>query len=216
MKKFNILCTLLLGIMFVSVVYELYSAGYSFGRGWYLADELIKKDTPTMEMAINRCELEGKKTFFPDTLANVKTGGKVYTGRSTVMYETLYKPTFTHSVWDILKIIVELVYIYVLIRLCYIFIKLIRQVNRGEIFDISTERKFQRLGWLMIVGYALEWLLLFIDYSLANIELMLKEYDIVLGEHSSVLLLVSGVGLLIIEQIFVMARKMREEQELTI
>ena len=40
MKKFNILCTLLLGIMFVSVVYELYSAGYSFGRGWYLADEL--------------------------------------------------------------------------------------------------------------------------------------------------------------------------------
>ncbi|KXO17537.1 hypothetical protein [Prevotella bivia] len=63
MKKFNILCTLLLGIMFVSVVYELYSAGYSFGRGWYLADELIKKDTPTMEMAINRCELEGKKTF---------------------------------------------------------------------------------------------------------------------------------------------------------
>lgn len=132
------------------------------------------------------------------------------------MYETLYKPTFTHSVWDILKIIVELVYIYVLIRLCYIFIKLIRQVNRGEIFDISTERKFQRLGWLMIVGYALEWLLLFIDYSLANIELMLKDYDIVLGEHPSVLLLVSGVGLLIIEQIFVMARKMREEQELTI
>ncbi|WP_230959372.1 DUF2975 domain-containing protein [Prevotella bivia] len=132
------------------------------------------------------------------------------------MYETLYKPTFTHSVWDILKIIVELVYIYVLIRLCYIFIKLIRQVNRGEIFDISTERKFHRLGWLMIVGYALEWLLLFIDYSLANIELMLKDYDIVLGEHPSVLLLVSGVGLLIIEQIFVMARKMREEQELTI
>ncbi|KXO17536.1 hypothetical protein HMPREF3202_00991 [Prevotella bivia] len=118
--------------------------------------------------------------------------------------------------WDILKIIVELVYIYVLIRLCYIFIKLIRQVNRGEIFDISTERKFHRLGWLMIVGYALEWLLLFIDYSLANIELMLKDYDIVLGEHPSVLLLVSGVGLLIIEQIFVMARKMREEQELTI
>ena len=68
----------------------------------------------------------------------------------------------------------------------------------------------------MIVGYALEWLLLFIDYSLANIELMLKDYDIVLGEHPSVLLLVSGVGLLIIEQIFVMARKMREEQELTI
>ena len=100
--------------------------------------------------------------------------------------------------------------------MCYIFIKLIRQVNRGEIFDISTERKFQRLGWLMIVGYALEWLLLFIDYSLANIELMLKDYDIVLGEHPSVLLLVSGVGLLIIEQIFVMARKMREEQELTI
>lgn len=33
MKKFNFLCTLLLGIMFVSVVYELYSAGYSFGRG---------------------------------------------------------------------------------------------------------------------------------------------------------------------------------------
>ena len=98
-----------------------------------------------------------------------------------------------------------------------LFISIIISVNRGKIFTRSLENRLSICGCLLIAEYLLRHIYAyyqagkladlydFENYSLSNF-----------SDPMVTFFAIGGVGLLLIAQIFAIARKMKEEQDLTI
>ena len=97
------------------------------------------------------------------------------------------------------------------------FIKFFISVYKDNVFDIKTENRVRTLGIIQIVMYV--WSLIYgglITYkanSIVDIEGYCIDYG---GGGNAKSLLYTGFILLILSEVFRMARKLKEEQELTI
>lgn len=98
-----------------------------------------------------------------------------------------------------------------------VFISIIISVNRGKIFTKSLENRLSFCGCLLILEYILKYLY---GYYQAGVLAELYEFDNYnLSNYSDPMITffaIGGVGLLLIAQIFAIARKMKEEQDLII
>lgn len=94
-----------------------------------------------------------------------------------------------------------------------VFIRLMLAVNRGEDFGESATRRLRLMGWYIIAIYLGEWLLLAFDTTPA---VAYAGYDVSLHSEIDSMLLVIGLGLLMVSQLFAVGQKMKEENDLTI
>ena len=94
-----------------------------------------------------------------------------------------------------------------------VFIRLVLAVNRGEDFGESATRRLRLMGWYIIAIYLGEWLLLAFDTTPA---VAYAGYDVSLHSEIDSMLLVIGLGLLMVSQLFAVGQKMKEENDLTI
>ena len=117
------------------------------------------------------------------------------------------------------SIIIGLVELAMIIGLVYTlaqFFKLIRNINRGIIFDWQNVKRLRKLGFALLVTFGCYF------FSIAGTNYMLSEVVMLKGCESSILfifadptLILAFVSLLVAE-IFAIGLKMQEEQELTI
>ncbi len=105
----------------------------------------------------------------------------------------------------------------IMIAFTIIFISIIISVNRGKIFTRSLEKRLSLCGWLLILEYILKYLY---NYYQHGVLAGLYDFDnYVISDYQDPMITffaISGVGMLLIAQIFAIARKMKEEQDLTI
>ena len=94
-----------------------------------------------------------------------------------------------------------------------VFIRLVLAVNRGEDFGESATRRLRLMGWYIIAIYLGEWLLLAFD---TTPDVAYAGYDVSLHSEIDSMLLVIGLGLLMVSQLFAVGQKMKEENDLTI
>ena len=99
--------------------------------------------------------------------------------------------------------------------LCLVF-KLVRRIRRGEVFVAQVSKYLEITGYLLASLYLMQWIASYAltQYCIHNIQL--ADYYIVYENDTNSMYLLTGIGLMIISQIILMGKEMKEEQELTI
>lgn len=214
-RKFNLYCILLLA----AVVFSLFTAAQKFvagfSQGWNDATIEMQRSAGTANYeayeltlqanAPRRCEL---------VLTNTATGktDSLRVSQAMAWVATSQRPT------ESLPVIVDKMVLIALVPLCFIafwvvFIRLVWAVNRGEDFGTSTTRRLRLMGWLLIGLYASEWIFHLITLPPA---ISYEGYRVSSPADTDPMLLVSGIGLLAVGQLFAVGQRMKEENELTI
>lgn len=98
----------------------------------------------------------------------------------------------------------------------WLVFKVIRNVRRGEIFVAQFATLLDKLGKLLVVYYVMEFVIgfVFAQYCIHNIHI--AGYRIVFHDMSNGMYFFTGLGLMIISQIILMGKELKDEQELTI
>ena len=98
----------------------------------------------------------------------------------------------------------------------YMVLKLIMKIRRGEIFVTKVAKYLEITGILLsfLYLYTLAISYLTTQYFISNIHL--ADHSIVFKNECNSMFILTGLGLMIISQIILMGKDLKEEQELTI
>jgi len=109
-----------------------------------------------------------------------------------------------------------LVAIIVAIWIVFLVFKLIRNIRKGEIFVTKVSRYLETTGILLSVLYLYTLVISYIttQYFIHNIHI--ADYYIVFKNECNGMYILTGLALMIISQIILMGKDLKDEQELTI
>ena len=116
----------------------------------------------------------------------------------------------------IFRIILFLLATGMTIWVIYLLLMLIGKIRKGEIFVTGVSRMMETTGILLSCLFLLRWVIMFsmAHYCINNIEL--ANYEILDKVDANGMLILTGLGLMIISQIILMGKDLKEEQDLTI
>ena len=109
-------------------------------------------------------------------------------------------------------IVIMIVTIWIL---CMVY-KLIRSIRKGDIFVAQVSKYLETTGILLTALYLFQWFssYVFTQYCINNIQL--TDYYIVYKNECNSMYILTGLALMIVSQIILMGKDLKEEQELTI
>jgi hypothetical protein len=98
----------------------------------------------------------------------------------------------------------------------YMVIKLIVKIRKGEIFVTKVSKYLEITGILLTFLYLYEWAVSYIltRYFISHIHL--ADLSIVFKNECNSMYIFTGLALMIVSQIILMGKDLKEEQELTI
>lgn len=99
--------------------------------------------------------------------------------------------------------------------LCLVF-KLVRRIRRGEVFVTQVSKYLENTGYLLSALYLIQWIASFALTQYCIHHIQLADYYIVYVNDTNSMYILTGLALMIISQIILMGKEMKEEQELTI
>ena len=121
------------------------------------------------------------------------------------------KGSNTFNILFALSICLWLPFLWLLV----IILKVIRSVYKGEIFVTQIAKRLETAGWLLVVFWLLANVVGYIQIQILRKTVMIAYYNIP-WESASIYYIVFGLALMIISQIILMGKDLKEEQELTI
>lgn len=224
--KMNIICLLIFASILASIVEFIIVSGNDVaagfmrgfeegGAGISVRTDIQPKDTETQAMSMF-LNLRPKDNFaVSDSLFNEATGQWMPAQfRGNVVVEQAYNHV---NPWRSAIIMINtFIVLIAIITLFITFIRLINKINKSVIFDWGNVAKLRRIGYCMIimfVGMGLMGWMHHLDYT-ANV--VLKDYVISADGIWNFTLLISGLAVLLMGEIFAIGLRMQEEQELTI
>ena len=233
-KKLKIYTTLFLVVLIVLLVFPVnlhhYSSTYipgSEGRleygnipeQFYERDTIIEADggistSSKMSTRIYTVNVLPKKPYANTAIIST-VGDQAY--KVTMKQVTLALPTAkakkTPTVIFITSIIISLA---MLIWVLCLVIKLIRSIRRGEIFVSNVSKYLETTGILLSVIYIIQLISSYAEALFFMRNIKLAEYDVVFQNNTNSMLIITGLALMIISQIILMGKDLKDEQELTI
>ena len=99
--------------------------------------------------------------------------------------------------------------------LLVIILKVIRSIYKGEIFVTQIAKRLETAGWLLVAFWLLANVVSYIQIQILRETVMMAYYHIP-WESASIYYIVFGLVLMIISQIILMGKDLKDEQELTI
>ena len=232
-KKLKIYTTLFLVVLIVLLVFPVnlhhYSSTYipgSEGKLEYgnIPEQFYERDTiieangistsSKMSTRIYTVNVLPKKPYANTAIIST-VGDQAY--KVTMKQITLTLPTAkakkTPTVIFITSIIISLA---MLIWVLCLVIKLIRSIRRGEIFVSNVSKYLETTGILLSVIYIIQFISSYAEALFFMRNIKLAEYDIVFQNNTNSMLIITGLALMIISQIILMGKDLKEEQDLTI
>jgi hypothetical protein len=227
-KKFNLYCGLLIAAIVFGIGLTMFETGYRMYQGGKAGLEASRKER---RMGVEKKPFESLQRFYRmtpvelmpkgdylmemnagDSIVNLKTGEKM---PMEIEMATVYPKDNGKR----LKWMIGLSYVCFCLWVIFwiAFFKLIIAVNKGKLFEKSMETQFSWCGWCLMGIYLIGWIGELANH-LMNLEMFeFANYNQTLGNNApDSIYLYSAIGLLLIGQIFKIARQMKEEQELTI
>lgn len=106
--------------------------------------------------------------------------------------------------------------IAIAIWLLSIIFKTIRSIIKGEIFVTKISKNIEKIGIILCVIYLVKWLGSYIlaQYMIDNIHL--AYHSVVYKNESNIMFLIMGLSLMVVSQIILMGKDLKEENDLTI
>ena len=99
--------------------------------------------------------------------------------------------------------------------LLVIILKVIRSVYKGEIFVTQIAKRLETAGWLLVAFWLLANVVGYIQIQILRKTVMIAYYNIP-WESASIYYIVFGLVLMILSQIILKGKDLKDEQELTI
>jgi len=92
----------------------------------------------------------------------------------------------------------------------------IRSIRMGEIFISQVSKNIEKIGIILCAIYMVEWIASYVvtQYFISHIQL--AYYSIVYKNDCNIMFLIMGLSLMVISQVILMGKEMKEEQDLTI
>ena len=109
-------------------------------------------------------------------------------------------------------IVITIVVIWIL----YMVYRLIRNIRRGNIFVAQVAKYLETTGILLSALYLYDLAASYIIYLFCSKNIYLADYYIVFKNESNIMYIITGLALMIISQIILMGKELKEEQELTV
>ena len=232
-KKLKIYTTLFLVVLIVLLVFPVnlhhYSSTYipgSEGKLEYgnIPEQFYERDTIIEANGISTSSKMSTRIYtvnelpkkpYANTAIISTVGDQAY--KVTMKQITLTLPTAkakkTPTVIFITSIIISLA---MLIWVLCLVIKLIRSIRRGEIFVSNVSKYLETTGILLSVIYIIQFISSYAEALFFMRNIKLAEYDIVFQNNTNSMLIITGLALMIISQIILMGKDLKEEQDLTI
>ncbi len=214
MKKFNLLCVaMLVALVAITVIPMVYAFRLGFKVGTSTAASNVKLEgtiTPVTLMPKNA------PVCFTHEIVNEKTGKVNNVQLTMAMVNSPEVEMNTLGGFSMGMTACGFLAMAVILAILVFFVKIILAVNRSEIFDRRMERRLGWCGGLLLVYYALQWVVAYAYYTHSTGLLEFADYEITLTDVPSSMTLLAGIGMLLIAQIFAIARGIKEEHELTI
>ena len=232
-KKLKIYTTLFLVVLIVLLVFPVnlhhYSSTYipgSEGKLEYgnIPEQFYERDTIIEADGISTSSKMSTRTYtvnvlpkkpYANTAIISTVGDQAY--KVTMKQITLTLPTAkakkTPIVIFITSIIISLA---MLIWVLCLVIKLIRSIRRGEIFVSNVSKYLETTGILLSVIYIIQFISSYAEALFFMRNIKLAEYDVVFQNNTNSMLIITGLALMIISQIILMGKDLKDEQELTI
>ncbi len=226
-KKFNIYCGLLIAAIVFGIGVNMFQTAYYMIQGGKAGIEMAKKEKimgkkkkPFENLQrvyrMTPVEMMPKEDYLMemnagDSIVNLKTGEKM----PMMTMQGIVLPKNGGNRMFIMQGIGHLSFAFIIVFLVA-FIKLVISVNKGRIFEKSMETQLAWGGWAVLAMYMLKWVGTLYTYFLNVQEFEFEAYRLEIVQTPDIALLYSGLGMLLIGQIFKIGRQMKEEQELTI
>ena len=116
----------------------------------------------------------------------------------------------------ILSFALSLVSFIVAVYIIVLIFKTVKRIREGEIFASQVSRFIDIAGKLLVGLYLFQFIVSFV-YSMYCINhIHLAQYYVVYKNDANIMLILTGLGLMIISQIILMGKDLKEEQDLTI
>ena len=126
----------------------------------------------------------------------------------------------SQSQWKLFPIIFVvtsiIVITIVLIWILYMVYKLILSIRKGDIFVAQVAKYLETTGILLAALYLYDLAASYIIYLFCAKNIYLADYYIVFKNESNIMYIITGLALMIISQIILMGKELKEEQELTV
>lgn len=212
MKKFKVLGTLLLLATVLSVGMELFNVAPEFKKGW--DDDHVETRGDNVSVFYANVVGRGAPLVFNDV--DPRTRQIVECVPERMRLTAVVAPTQSGMVAKMLITLVAIAYLCAMFIALTVFVHMARGIRRRELFTPATESGFRWLGGSLLVVYGLEWVFVITTYLYTRDAVCLASYRIVMDDTPSPYPLLVGIGMFIMAQVFVLARQMKEEQELTI
>ena len=116
----------------------------------------------------------------------------------------------------ILSFALSLVSFIVAVYIIVLVFKIVKRIREGEIFASQVSRFIDIAGKMLVGLYLFQFIVSFV-YSMYCINhIHLAQYYVVYKNDANIMLILTGLGLMIISQIILMGKDLKEEQDLTI
>ena len=230
-KKLRFYSVLLALVLIVSVVNGLYETNYSSSSGEE-DEELTLGPLPDEFVTVEEIEGGVRSTYKPLVTIEAKVFPNNYTNdkflvskvgdqackvdmrvvRLGIPKDKLFSSTpYITSLCVLVPIFLLFVWLFVII------FQVIRSVSRSEVFVSHLARKLERAGILLVVIQLLCYAGSFIITQTLKQTLHLAYYEIKnVTTYDSTIFIITGLILMIVSQITLMGKDLKEEQELTI
>lgn len=214
-NKVNLYCVLmLLALAFATTLPHLFAFSSGVVDGWKSSSE----GGVTPQGVNGAVQLLPKENMFifHDSIMNTKTGEK---NGVQILEAFVNTPSANRDDYGLVNTTMAasgIIGLVLLVTFIVLFVKIILAVNRKEIFDVRMERRLSWLGYILMTYYSLSWLVVIVNLQHARQLFAFEHYHITVLDSPHVSYLLAGIGMLLIAQIFGTARRMKEDQELTI
>jgi len=120
------------------------------------------------------------------------------------------------NVLFVVSVITSVVALIVIVWILCLVVKLIRSIRRGEIFVAQVSKYLEITGILLSALYLYQTIVCYAitQYNMHHIQL--ADYYVVFKNDANSMFIITGLALMIISQIILMGKDLKEEQELTI
>ncbi len=206
---------MLIALLFGLAVPMLTTFATGFMQGW---DATTIEQTVTPTGVVSSVGVLPKKgpMKWSHRIVNTKTGKEENVQLIQALVNAPELSRDDHRMFNIVMPALGFLSLAVCVLFLVFLVDIILSVNRNRIFDKRLEQRLAWCGWLLIIHYAESWAVTILNYMQNTALYEFEEYIVSIIEYPHTSLLLAGIGMLIIGQIFKIARQLKEEQELTI
>ena len=228
-KKIKIYSSMLLLVIIVSALpnvvhFNSYSSVQNVGEKMELVDY-------PSDIGINYTSVDGDTTYRKSISYEVNVVPNIHKDRKVLVSNvldqscevTLQKVKLEFPVQNtsgtipmVIAIIIIIGVIAIALWILYIVVKTIRSIRKGEIFASQVAKNLEKLGIILSVLYLIQLLGSYIitQYLISHIHL--AYHSVVFKNECNIMFLIMGLSLMVVSQIILMGKDLKEENDLTI